>query len=1089
MKTPPRLGTKSDRQLTPMGLQSSSTLDHSLRQSVNQNLAGERDAKSTLGSRISPCQVAVADSEDDDEETVPVEQQVAKREVEDSPFRHATLPFELTKHEPEPFKTEIKVQDMATDRSTHGSNICQDVLLQSANDASPFQRDSPTKLRDHSANSQMLAYPNVSPAPYDSRDKYRVRSFLAFRPDRTQAILDELYCLRRAVAAEIYGYHLQGAPVPAEIQDKPGKLSTKIIAIERLVSLRDEHLQLEKQKEQRKAQIIKAIEAEMDTSHYQHDIDCNKKAVVQLSEMEAAIAKLLAETDLPVTPHLQVQDEAEPGSTTQVVSTQAPLNLHTKLDTYRPTTSSHNPATTHVRQTQPPQKIPQTPVAPLHTNPNNEYSRRSPLRTYTSSIPTKDVTVYFSPSKSRISTPTTTDRGHSLAYQSHPPTRKTMVEPTKLDYGLEDDESLFTTHMGISYQDAYDYDDYGHDDDDVDMLEVAEELENYPSNSVAKRITGSRPAFAETTGNIMRTVEPKAPPAFEPSSPKLALLQHRWSRDVKAAMSQRFHLRGFRPYQLEAINATLAGKDAFVLMPTGGGKSLCYQLPAIITSGKTQGVTVVISPLLSLMQDQVEHLQKLRIQAHLINGEVTAEHRRLIMGGLKEDDPQKFCQLLYITPEMISKSQSMVKAFKNLHQRGKLARIVIDEAHCVSQWGHDFRPDYKLLGEVRSQFRGVPVIALTATATENVKVDVMHNLCMENCEIFTQSFNRPNLQYEVRSKGKAKDVLESMADTINTYYKRQTGIIYCLSRKNCEDIAAKLRVDHNIMAHHYHASMEPEEKKLVQKKWQTGQYNVIVATIAFGMGIDKPDVRFVFHHTIPKSLEGYYQETGRAGRDGKVSGCFLYYGYNDTSALKRMIDDGEGNHDQKERQRQMLRNVVQFCENRSDCRRVQVLNYFGETFSRDKCNASCDNCRSKSRFESRDFSQYVPGALSLVGKVQDDNVTLLHCVDVFRGGKTKKIVDLGHDRLPEYGAGSGMEKGNVERLFYRLVSEDALAEHNVVNKVGFASNYVHVSSVPHLYGKVQLKLTSSSLAKIVTNSQEEKGSSTFRFACLRPLKL
>jgi len=271
-----------------------------------------------------------------------------------------------------------------------------------------------------------------------------------------------------------------------------------------------------------------------------------------------------------------------------------------------------------------------------------------------------------------------------------------------------------------------------------------------------------------------------------------------------------------------------------------------------------------------------------------------------------------------------------------------------------------------------------------------------------------------------------------------------------LSKKNCEDIAAKLRTNHNIMAHHYHAGMEPEEKKLVQKKWQAGQYNVIVATIAFGMGIDKPDVRFVFHHTIPKSLEGYYQETGRAGRDGKVSGCFLYYGYHDTSALKRMIDDGEGSYDQKERQRQMLRNVVQFCENRSDCRRVQVLNYFGEAFSKDKCNASCDNCKSKSRFESRDFSEHVPGALSLVGKVQEDNVTLLHCVDVFRGGKSRKIMDLGHDRLPEYGAGSGMEKGNVERLFYRLVSEDALAEHNRVNKVGFASNYVHVSAVLRL---------------------------------------
>lgn len=611
--------------------------------------------------------------------------------------------------------------------------------------------------------------------------------------------------------------------------------------------------------------------------------------------------------------------------------------------------------------------------------------------------------------------------------------------------------SQFNRTMDPSPEPIDSGDEYNAEDtDDNAMLEFAHLMERGNINE-GNHPSASRQVFAETSDNAANMIRPESSqrirdkPQTLPIASPSALMQHPWSRDVKIAMKERFHLRGFRPNQLEAINATLAGKDTFVLMPTGGGKSLCYQLPSIVASGKTKGITVVISPLLSLMQDQVQQLKKLNIQAFLFNGEVTAEHRNLIMKGLRSPMAEKYIELLYVTPEMITKNQNLISAFQELHRRGILARIVIDEAHCVSQWGHDFRPDYKALGEVRRQFSGVPVMALTATATENVKIDVIHNLGINGCDVFTQSFNRPNLTYEVRPKGKGREVLDSIADTIQTLHEGQSGIVYCLSRADCESVAAKLRADYGIDAHHYHAGMDSEQRSNVQKAWQAGRYLIIVATIAFGMGIDKPDVRFVFHHTVPKSLEGYYQETGRAGRDGKRSGCYMYYSYRDTTALKRMIDDGEGSWEQKERGRKMLRNMVQFCENQNDCRRVQILAYFNEVFRKEDCNNGCDNCNSTSSFVAQDFTELAIMAIALVKRFEGQKITLLQCADMLRGAKGKKPEMT---ELPEYGAGADLNRGDAERLFYRLVDEEALTERSVLNKAGFPTLYIQVSLCP-----------------------------------------
>jgi bloom syndrome protein len=284
-----------------------------------------------------------------------------------------------------------------------------------------------------------------------------------------------------------------------------------------------------------------------------------------------------------------------------------------------------------------------------------------------------------------------------------------------------------------------------------------------------------------------------------------------------------------------------------------------------------------------------------------------------------------------------------------------------------------------------------------------------------------------------------------MVDLVTKKYKGQTGIIYTLSRKNCEDIASKLSTEHKVKVHHFHAALSAEEKTKVQKDWQSGKLQVVVATIAFGMGIDKPDVRFVIHHMIPKSLEGYYQETGRAGRDGKKSGCYLFYGYQDTTMLKRFIHDSEGSYEQKERQRKMLQQMIRYCEERSECRRVQVLDYFGEKFAREDCQNTCDNCKSDATFEDVDFTKYAQAALQVVKKVCKDDVTLLHCVDVVRGVSNSKVKSFGHSEISEFGFAKDLTRGEVERVFYRLVMENALREENIINRSGFAASYMRVS--------------------------------------------
>ncbi|KAL9933079.1 hypothetical protein V8E36_007797 [Tilletia maclaganii] len=521
-----------------------------------------------------------------------------------------------------------------------------------------------------------------------------------------------------------------------------------------------------------------------------------------------------------------------------------------------------------------------------------------------------------------------------------------------------------------------------------------------------------------------------------------------WSKDVYNALRGTFKLKEFRHNQLEAMNATLSGKDVFCLMPTGGGKSLCYQLPALLNSGKTKGVTVVISPLLSLIHDQVESLMSKDIPALALTGEQTKDVRDFVMSELCQPVPS--VKLLYVTPEFVTKSGRAREIFGLLHRRGQLARFVVDEAHCVSQWGHDFRPDYKELGMLRRECPGIPVMAMTATANNRVRTDVLSNLGIQGCETLDQSFNRPNLFYEVRDK--KKDCLAEIAAFVRARHKNECGIIYCLSRQACEDVARKLSESFEIEARHYHAGMNKKERMTVQRKWQHGEFKVIVATIAFGMGIDKPDVRFVVHHTLPSSLEGYYQETGRAGRDGLASNCILFYAYKDSASIQRLIEKGEGTWAQKEQRRTNLHQVISYCLNKTDCRRVQVLHYFGEIFSSGDCHHYCDICRdSKGETKKVDVTELAKSIVRLVREISKSErghgVTMLHCVDVFRGASKKAIRDRGHDSCPEFGKGSSLSRGDAERLFQLLLVERILGERSEVNMMGFANAYMQLGAV------------------------------------------
>ncbi|KAI3620111.1 hypothetical protein CBS9595_002078 [Malassezia furfur] len=534
-----------------------------------------------------------------------------------------------------------------------------------------------------------------------------------------------------------------------------------------------------------------------------------------------------------------------------------------------------------------------------------------------------------------------------------------------------------------------------------------------------------------------------------------------WDAQVQHALRRLFRLAHFRPDQLEAINATLSGRDVFCLMPTGGGKSLCYQLPATVTQGRTDGLTVVVSPLIALIHNQVKNLLRLEIPTLAITGDMSDEDRRFASAELYKRDLH--VRLLYVTPEFVCNSRLAANLLAHLYAHGRLARFVIDEAHCVDQWGHDFRPDYVRLEMLRQQYPRVPLMALTATARIDTVHDIQQRLGMRDAVVLRQSFNRPNLSYSVQPKRRGAGTLESIAAFIKERHAGECGIIYCLSRRDCENVASDLNTKFGIQARHFHAGLDTQDKLRIQDTWEAGHFKVIVATIAFGMGIDKADVRFVIHHSIPKSLEGYYQETGRAGRDGKASECVLYWTMDDARKLEGMIrESDDASPQQKQHQLETLRQVTTFCQALTECRRTNILKYFGEQFDPADCHASCDNCRRGAVHKvdvttpAKDFVNMV----QLIGG-RTTHLTRAYYTSVFKGSMRKDIKDKGHHRNLYHGRGAHFSDEELKRIVDHLLNVQYLEEY--AKKAAyqrFPSHYVRVGPAARtlLQGHAQVEL-------------------------------
>jgi len=522
---------------------------------------------------------------------------------------------------------------------------------------------------------------------------------------------------------------------------------------------------------------------------------------------------------------------------------------------------------------------------------------------------------------------------------------------------------------------------------------------------------------------------------------------------IQKILQEVFGYREFRGPQQAIIEHVVAGGDALVLMPTGGGKSLCYQIPAIARERAGQGITVVISPLISLMHDQVGALHEAGVSAELLNSTLSMEEaaqveRRLLRGDIT---------LLYAAPERVTTPRFLAQ-LDSLLERSLLSLFAIDEAHCVSQWGHDFRPEYRALTVLHERYATVPRIALTATADALTRADILERLQLQDARQFVSSFDRPNISYTIVEK---RDATQQLLRFIAREHRGDAGIVYCQSRKRVEDIANVL-CDEGIAALPYHAGLEARVRQANQDKFLRSDGIVMVATIAFGMGIDKPDVRFVAHLDMPKNIEGYYQETGRAGRDGEPADAWMCYGLQDVVNQRRMIDESPAGEEFKQGLRGKLDALLGLAE-ASDCRRVRLLNYFGEASQ--PCG-NCDNClQPPAVWDGTDAARKLLSTIYRVQQMSSISFGAGHLMDIVRGKKTDKVMQFGHQSLSTFGIGANFSEVQLRGVLRQLIAIGAVN----VNVQAFNTLQLNGGARAVLKGEVVVQLRAS-----VSNPAERK---------------
>ena len=507
----------------------------------------------------------------------------------------------------------------------------------------------------------------------------------------------------------------------------------------------------------------------------------------------------------------------------------------------------------------------------------------------------------------------------------------------------------------------------------------------------------------------------------------------------------------FRGPQEAIVEHVIAGGDALVLMPTGGGKSLCYQVPAIVRRDAGRGVAIVVSPLIALMHDQVGALHEAGVDAAYLNSTLDWQQAQDLERRVARGD----ITMLYAAPERLT-TPRFLELLDGLHQRGQLSMFAIDEAHCVSQWGHDFRPEYRALTVLHERYAGVPRIALTATADELTRADIVERLQLEGAQHFVSSFDRPNIRYTIVEK---KEPLAQLLRFIEREHPEDAGVVYCQTRKRVEEMSAAL-VDAGLKSLPYHAGLPPEVRQENQDRFLREEGIVMAATIAFGMGIDKPDVRFVAHVDMPKNIEGYYQETGRAGRDGLPADAWMAYGLQDVVNQRRMIDESPAGEEFKQVMRGKLDALLGLAE-ATDCRRVRLLGYFGEPS--EPCG-NCDNCLNPPAvWDGTDAARKLLSTIYRVHAASGLTFGTGHIMDIVRGKDTEKVKQFGHEKLSTFGLGKDYSESQLRGVLRQLLATGAVGLHKVMLESGHSFDTLSLTpaSKPVLKGETPVQLRES----------------------------